>query len=427
MIGGTLVTTEVDLSAAPAFIAASAETFQLPPLYRLGGDGKIWVWVISFDGESLVSCWETLNNFQQGLIQSSTRRVEMNSRSASLYSQALQEAQHEHKNKKDKQGYGESLIQHDIFSIPAMLCTEWKPLSNQLKPKSWPLWVQAKLDGIRCRAHHFPEDETKTPMGVYLLSRATQVICFMNHLREEFVRFSQVIREVIIQKHPTISPLHRTDGELYTLNKELTFEQLSGMSRLTKGASPAEHFVKYFMFDLILMIDLPYDQRYLLLQEAYQKHVANQGGARHIFILGSFQVNTKEEILYAHNQFVSQGFEGVIIRKIGDSESYYKGTRCTAVYKYKQFMDDEGRIVGATCSNGGHEDGGIIWAVQDKEGHQFNVRPMGDVVTRKQQYQQYLENPQQFIGHLYKFRFQEKTNDGHPRFPVGLGMVFDRT
>jgi len=421
--------TEIDLSRAPAAPPSDTQSFQLPMLYRVGADGKIWAWSIGFDGQNLIMCWETLSNFQQGLIQSTTRQVLLNSRSVSLYEQALQEARHEYKNKKDRQGYGEQLIQHDIFSLPAMLCTEWDPQKNQIH--RWPVWVMAKLDGCRCRAHILPNPiEDLKLEDVHLVSRATQVINFLNGIRAEYVQFHKTMVEVIRERFPNISPICRVDGELYS--HELNFDQISGITRLVRGASPVENKVKYFMFDLILGMDTTYDTRYLMLLEAYQRHTMKQGGARYLHILGASVANSKQDILTAHDYFVSQGFEGVIIRKVGgstekeQSESYYKGTRCTAIYKYKQFKDTEGFIAGAEAAIGGHVEGGIIWLVQDQYGRTFGVNPRGQVEVRKALYQQYLANPQQFLGQKYRYRYQDLTADGKPRFPIGLGFVYDR-
>ena len=83
-----------------------------------------------------------------------------------------------------------------------------------------------------------------------MLSRATQVINNMNFIREEFVRFRNHVTIVIMEKFPTVSPIFRTDGELYT--KELTFDQISGMTRLVNSVSPVEHKLRYYMFDLML-------------------------------------------------------------------------------------------------------------------------------------------------------------------------------
>lgn len=401
-------------------------TFQLPPLYRVGGNGKTYVWVISFDGQELLTHWETIEKFNAGIIQSSRRRVDLNSRSIGIYEQALQEAQHEHKNKKDKQGYGEQVVQHDIYSMPAMLCTTWDPAKNQIK--RWPVWTFPKLDGCRCRMHINPSDDDSkvdTIFDVQLVSRATQVIHNLNHIRMEFLDLNEKIKTVIRNTYPTIIPLVRVDGELYC--SELTFDQISGITRLVREVSPVEGYLKYYVFDLMLTINVPFNLRYRILQQAFEGYES-----KFIYLLEGHSANNKHDIMISHETYVAQGYEGVIIRKVGgtteaqQAESYYRGTRCTAIYKYKNFQDAEGVIVGAEASNGGHEDGGVIWLVRDAYGRSFSVRPKGDVNTRKALYQSYLQNPQAYNWQKYRYRFQDLTQEGKPRFPVGIGFVYDR-
>lgn len=403
-----------DLSQAPKAQQIGLQSFQLPALYRIGADGKIWIWIIHFDGEILHVSWETLNNFKAGIIQTSNRRVEMTSRSLSLYDQALQEAKHEYKNKKEKHGYREEIIHHDLFSLPAMLCTEWSPQKNQIH--QWPVWVMPKIDGCRCRAHILPGSQE-----VHLLSRGTQVIHFLDHIRKQLLLFHQSMIRVLENRLP--GTLYRLDGELYS--SEFSFDEISGITRLTRNSNPLEGKLGYYLFDLILSIDLPYENRYMILSEAYQLY-SQSCILTSLFILGASVANSKEDILLAHDYYVKQGFEGVIIRKIGGTESYYRGTRCTAIYKYKQFMDTEGKIIGAEAANGGHFDGAIIWIISDTEGRTFKVNPRGEVKGRKEIYLEYLKNPEIFHGIKYRYRYQEITSEGKPRFPIGLGMVFDR-
>ncbi len=270
--------TEIDLSAAISSLTLN-QRFQLPPLYRLGADGKIWIWIISFDGTNLVSCWETLNNFNQGVVQKSTRRVDLNTRSVNLYEQALLEARAEVKKKKDKQGYGEQLIQHDIFSLPAMLCTTWDPKKNQLK--RWPVHVMPKLDGVRCRMHILPRDDGTDVIysDVKMLSRATQVINNLNGIREKFTRFYRHMEEVIRHYLPNISPLFRTDGELYT--HELSFDRSVESLDWSIRLAPMRISLDITCL-MMLTIDDPYNKAYLLLNEAYNRHVVAQGAVRYL-------------------------------------------------------------------------------------------------------------------------------------------------
>lgn len=408
------------MSLLTTFDSSSAnQTFQLPTLFRIGADKKVHVWIISFNGEKLITCWERLDNYQKGVVQTSSRRVELNTRSIGLYEQALQEARAEYKRKKDKDGYNEQLIQHDIFTLPAMLCTKWDPSKNQIR--RWPVWTMPKLDGIRCRIHIHNSK-------IYIMSRTSQEYIHLHHIREEFNRFNNIGIQVLQELYPTLSSYFRTDGEIYTLN--LTFDQINGICRLTNSVSPNEHHLKYYMFDLMLTFDMTYDQRYALLKMIFDRHVAQQGGERYFHLIPVHVANNKQDILNAHTTYTYQGYEGVIIRRIGGDtekekeESYYKGSRCTAIYKFKTFNDDEGIIIGASCERG--DVSRIVWDVRDKFGREFSVRPKGTDDYCAQLYLEYQNNPHNFINKLYRYRYQELTPDGKPRFPIGLGIVTDR-
>jgi len=393
-------------------------TFHLPTLYRVAADGKVWAWSVAFDGSKLIFAWETLDKYQQGLVQVSSRTIETNSRSISLYHQALQEAQAEYKNKIDKSGYSDKIIQKDLFNISAMLCTKWDPNKKQIR--RWPVIVQPKLDGCRCRIHLTDQ--------VYLISRATQPIHHLLHIREHYQILDRYIKNIIQQWYPGMSDVCRVDGELYS--DQLSFDMISGITRLVHQPSQHERLVKYYLFDLILSFDLPYEGRYNILHTAYQMYQSTNSDI--IQLVNSSVANSPQEILAAHDLYVSQGYEGVIIRKFGGTtpaqiaESYYKGSRCTAIYKYKIFQDTEGYIVGAEYVNGGHGNGAVVWVVQDVNGLQFKVNPKGDVETRIRTYQEYIANPNLYLGHKYRYKYQELTSDGKPRFPIGLGFVYDR-
>ena len=59
------------------------------------------------------------------------------------------------------------------------------------------------------------------------------------------------------------------------------------------------------------------------------------------------------------------------------------------------------------------------------KGEEFTCRPRGSIEERKEDYQNYLENPSDYIGKLYTVRFQEKYENDIPRFPVGISIRYD--
>jgi len=401
-------------------------TFRLPRLYRIGANGKISAWEISFDGENLVMRWGQFEGFDQGKFRESRRRV-IPKGSLNVYEQARSEAESRWKRKKDRDGYSEELpgkAETLLIDMPAMLGNRWEPDQTETQIRRWPVWVEEKLDGIRCRAYRNPDGT------ILLKSRTNLTFNHLNHIREDLRQFFPYLESILRERVPDVGNNYFIDGELYS--QELTFDRINGISRLSAGSPPDPHetLIKYYMFDLAMPGDRTYDERWWLLYTAFQEFVKKYPESN-LKIIIPLIANSKEDILKAHQYYIDQGYEGVIIRKIDGKtqaerkESYYVTRRSNAILKYKTFEDEEGEIIGAEEGTG-TEKGAVVWVVKSPNGATFSVRPRGSIETRKEYYQAWLKNPRQFIGLKYRYRFQERTPEGKPRFPVGVGFVFDR-
>jgi cation transport regulator ChaB len=413
----------IDLSRAPVG-QPQYQPFQLPALYRVAADGKVWVWVIGFDGEQIYTNYERLENAQRGSYQTSRKRVDLNTTGRNLYEQALLEAQSDYKKKKDKENYSEQIIAHDIYDQQAMLATKWEPDKNQIKPGDFPVYVQVKIDGVRCRAHHVEGQ------GIILMSRGKQIIHFLDHVRYEVAYFISAVIEVLKTNFPQMSHMIRTDGELFCPNKKLiSFDALNGISRLERGASPLERNILYYIFDLVFAQDMEYRIRHLILTTAYNFYLTERKKDPNfyhcIIAVPVEQANNKQDILNALQRYLTMGYEGIMIRRITGDRSYYKPGRSTHLYKYKLFEDEEGKVVGAYTGKG-KEEGAVIWQVQRPSGEMLNVHPEGAIDERKQIWIAYNQNPNAFLGQKYRYKFQEPTESQKVRFPVGLGFIYDR-
>jgi DNA ligase-1 len=127
-----------------------------------------------------------------------------------------------------------------------------------------------------------------------------------------------------------------------------------------------------------------------------------------------------------HDYFVSLGYEGLIMRKFLGmenptqkqlEETWYKGNKNNNLIKYKKFIDDEGEIIAIT-SGKDREEGLAIFTILSKTGKTFECRPSGLFEQRAYYYQ----NPVEFIGKEYTYRYFELTDAGVPRFPVGISF-----
>ncbi len=122
---------------------------------------------------------------------------------------------------------------------------------------------------------------------------------------------------------------------------------------------------------------------------------------------------TEEEVFRYHTTYLNNGFEGTIIRNLNGE--YKLNHRSSDLQKLKTFLDDEYEIVGFKEGTG-TDDGCVIWECKTQDEQTFSVRPKGSKAER----QGYFQNGNKWIGSKLTVRYQELTDDGIPRFPVGI-------
>jgi DNA ligase-1 len=110
---------------------------------------------------------------------------------------------------------------------------------------------------------------------------------------------------------------------------------------------------------------------------------------------------------------LEDGYEGLMFR---NTEGIYKFKhRSSDLLKIKRFTDSEFEIIGSKDGTG-REEGLIIFRCKNESGKEFDVRPAGSMEERAKMWQK----KDSFVGKLLKVKYQEFTDDGLPRFPVGL-------
>ena len=97
--------------------------------------------------------------------------------------------------------------------------------------------------------------------------------------------------------------------------------------------------------------------------------------------------------------------------------AYAIGKRSANLQKVKTFLDGEYPIIGFTDGTGG-ETGCVIWECSTPDRRTFRVRPRGTQEDRKVLFR----NGSNYIGQQLTVRYQELTDDGVPRFPVGIAI-----
>ena len=256
---------------------------------------------------------------------------------------------------------------------------------------TYPAIVQRKFDGVRCLAVLNSDGTVK------LMSRKGKEFPHLNHIRSD-VAANNSNESLVL------------DGELYS--DTLTFQELVGLVRrvtLKEGNEAQMLEVSLRVYDCI---DLNNEPDFLA---RYRTITDITTGARFLSLVENISVSTEREIHEAQARFVEEGYEGAMVRnRLG---SYAIGKRSANLQKVKTFLDDEFEIVGFTQGTGG-ETGCVIWVCTTQSGKDFSVRPRG---TREER-MEYFQNGDIYFGHMLTVRYQELTDDGIPRFPVGISI-----
>ena len=282
-------------------------------------------------------------------------------------------------NKKVKQGYSTSEQKDKVQFIKPMLANTYENMDL-----SFPVWVQPKLDGVRCLVYKHGDD-------ICFQSRKNTIYEPIEHMLPELTRlFESLPKNTVL------------DGELYTHG--LGFDKIVSMVRRgEKSKHPDLHTLHYTIYDLITDTKMLYEDRLLLLQNAYSKFKY-----KNIQCIETHSVTTKKRIDHWLHTFEDQGYEGLMIRRNG----LYKENRSKDLLKYKRFLDDEFEVVGHHESKTGIP----VFECVTKEGASFSVL-MKETMEMKQAM---MKNVEDYYGKMLTVRFQEWTKDKIPRFPVGI-------
>lgn len=296
----------------------------------------------------------------------------------SLWDQAVFTAQSKWNHKHNRENYQPSMedtIEKKATNSPMLA----KTFDNG-KHLRFPLYIQPKIDGLRCLAH---------PNGLFSRTGCPflGLDAIKNDLKTYFLKHEGCV----------------VDGELYS--DEMPFEELSGYCRRQKEI-PSGKKVVFHVFDVIPSRGhTSFEDRLKLLPKETE----------HIRLVQTQQIEKPEQIEENLKKFVADGYEGIILRN--RDGVYRAGHRSWDLQKYKLFQEEEFEIVGFTEGTG-REKGLVIWECQTVEGKTFHVRPEGDHDTRRNMFQ----NANGYIGKKLTVIFQEYTKENIPRFPVAKAL-----
>ena len=365
-------------------------------LYKFNANRKLQQWCVSVITKDkkvfIVREYGQVN----GKIQTRHKEITKAKSKDTLEEQGIFEAKREWVNQIEKKQYliekpeiKEGKKQKIVKQFTPMLAQTYK-IDKGFKT---PCLVQPKLDGVRAYFH-----EGK----------------FRSRNHKEYFNIQHLINLLIKVKENVIF-----DGELY--NHTMTFQELMKFVKLKEidedegGMLPKiNKYVEYHIFDCYFPDnpEMSFSERYkylMSIQKVFKKSK--------IHFVKADELPSIDKLDEFHEKYASNGYEGIMLRT---PESPYEFKRSKFLQKHKVFVDDEFEVIGY---NKEVQDGIelVVWICKTKENLEFNCRPKGTHDERSELY----KNADKYIGKKLTVVFQEYTDDGIPRFPVGKGFRDD--
>lgn len=275
-----------------------------------------------------------------------------------------------------------------------MLAKQADKVAASAFEKEW--YASRKIDGTRC-SFYYKDGVIKTasrgggdydPACQHFITNEKLITFFENH------------------------PDYILDGELYKHGKSL--QQISGAARLEKNAYDCD-WLEYYIYD-IMIPNMPFKDRLEILEEIQEElglgfdpeHIWNEGDLQmqmvpHVKVSGWLNIKS------LHDKYVSEGWEGVVIRD--PSKNYKFGGRGNEMIKVKMYQDSEFLVTGISE---GLRDEDLCFTCVTEDGKEFKAKPMGSRELK----QAYRNNLNQIIGKMATVKFFYYSDDGTPLQPV---------
>ena len=228
-----------------------------------------------------------------------------------------------------------------------------------------------------------------------------------------------------ILTHPALIKLFKNneglmlDGECY--HHGYTLQQINSIARTQKVAKDLE-ILQFYWYDIV-DLNNPFKTR-LAKMKSIASELKEYGSEiswepdrifkeneLRIQFVPQVEVSGWDNMMKLHNEYVSEGWEGLVIR---DPERPYKPNgRPNDMIKIKVYKDDCFKVVGKEAGLRGSED--MVFIMQMPDGRTFKAKPFGD---REQKQEYWINFEEKYNGHIGECKFFYYSDDGIPLQPA---------
>ena len=265
---------------------------------------------------------------------------------------------------------GKIVTNQDDVPKPMLAKQADKITNTKIFNKEW--YASRKIDGLRALIYMGKDGKLHTA------SRGA-------------MNYDAAMCEII--NHPTLIKLFKDnpglimDGECY--HHGYSLQQLSGIARTQKTAIDYS-ILQFYWYDIV-DTNSTFDERWAFMQDikdqlnlTFEPEKEFKNGELRIQFVPQIITSSWNAIMDLHNEYVSQGWEGVVVR---DPDKVYRPNgRTNDMIKVKLYKSSEFLITGYELGLRGTED--MVFTLVTKDGIEFKAKPHGD----REQKEWYVDN-----------------------------------
>ena len=261
------------------------------------------------------------------------------------------------------------------------------PVSDKPIDYNKPVFIQPKLDGVRCLIQY---DDGK----VTAYSRTGKIWQNIEHITLNLYKFFDKYPNVIL------------DGELYNHDFRNDFESIISMVRkqkpTTEDRSKSRDNVQFHCYDIVDEV-LTFDMRTHFIKQS----VPSSYCVKHV---NTMHVYDDSDAKHHHGLHLIDGYEGSVVR----TNDTYACKRSHNLRKFKDFQDAEAKIEGWVEGKGKRTGTIGKFLAIDANGVRFGM----PVMANYKYLQDNFKLMQGYVGKIATFTYFEKTKIGSYRHPL---------
>lgn len=291
---------------------------------------------------------------------------------------------------------GTTVTSQDGVPKPMLAKQVDKVTNTKIFDKEW--YASRKIDGLRALIYMGEDEELHTA------SRGA-----MNYDAAMYEILSNPILIEIFKENKGLI----MDGEAY--HHGFSLQQLNSIARTQKTA--VDYGVLQFYWYDIVDTNSTFDERWAYMQDIKDKYNLSFDPERifkrdelRIQFVPQQLISGYDNMLKLHNQFVEEGWEGLVIR---DPDVVYRPNgRTNDMIKIKVYKSEDFLVTGYELGLRGSED--MVFICETADGKEFKAKPLGDRLQKEE----YVENfDSLYKGHVGECKFFYYSDDGVPLQP----------